>query len=208
MVTNPQFVALATRIVKLVAFRNLTWRWHGLGMLQAELDDSIRIHVWHESLRHIPADGMRAVHDHRFDIHSAIVYGTIIDTPYTVLVGAQPFAPRFATGFIETEAFAIKHAKIQAGEGTEGQLIGPAWAKPQVPRRYEAGQHYSIAHRDWHTSRVEALTVTVVYRCNFDDKPARVLGGMGGVVRHKMTWQDMPSECHDVLAEAYDAVHK
>jgi hypothetical protein len=204
---NPAFAATAVRLVKCVSFRDLIWRWHGLGMLQAELDEEVRVHVWHESLRKIPRGNPRCIHDHRFRIDSAVVVGCIVDHPYIVLIGEQPF---LQTGgeFFKTDAFEIRHAKAQTGADDAVEL-GDAWAKETPGVRHAAGSTYVIRRRDWHTTHVEELTVTVVFRSEFDDKPARVLGhSKTGIVADKLTWASMSTECHDVLTQAHRAVRR
>jgi hypothetical protein len=65
--------------------KQLTWRHHGLGMLQAEISETLRIHIWHPKL---VSEGMawpRCVHDHRFDITSAVIVGEVIDVPCEVM---------------------------------------------------------------------------------------------------------------------------
>jgi hypothetical protein len=211
------FVSLAQRIVRLVSFEHLQWRHHGLGMLQAELDDAVRIHVWHPELRTIPTTNLRCVHDHRFNLESAIVAGCIIDTPYIVLIGEQPFlSTRNASPeFFKTEAFAIRHAKVQghfaaplSGDVTQDRdvfdsvSLGEAWAKEAPSIRRKTGTSYSIARRDWHMTRVEALAVTVVYRYDFDDRPARILGnGKSGIVKNsdKALVKRILSEASDLV---------
>lgn len=79
------------------------WRWHGLGMLQREISDEVRVHVWHPDLVKVPP-GLRRVHDHRFDLSSLVMVGRLIDHAYDVFIGA-PNA--------NTKIWAIKHAKIQ-----------------------------------------------------------------------------------------------
>ena len=62
----------------------LVWRHHGLGMLQAEFSEELRVHVWHPSLVVPGMAWPRCVHDHRFDITSAVITGEIIDVPCSV----------------------------------------------------------------------------------------------------------------------------
>lgn len=59
--------------------RLLEWRHHGLGMLQAELSESLRIHVWHPTLVSPDMSWPRCVHDHRFDLQSMVVVGAVRD---------------------------------------------------------------------------------------------------------------------------------
>jgi hypothetical protein len=202
---SSSFVETARCLVKLCSFRHMRWRHHGLGMLQSELSDTLRIHVWSPELRTIPETNLRCCHDHRFDLESAVVAGSIIDTPYIVLIGAQPYlaTSRYDVGFFRTEAFSIIHAKEQNGVADDCASLGEAWAKELPSVTYNSGTGYRIARRDWHTTRVAGVTVTVVYRSNFDDKPARVLGyGKSGIVRDS----DLRL-ARRVLEEAYALVH-
>jgi hypothetical protein len=61
------------------AGHRLTWRHHGLGMLQAELSETLRIHIWHPKLVSPEMAWPRCVHDHRFDLESAVVIGAVRD---------------------------------------------------------------------------------------------------------------------------------
>ncbi len=152
------------------------WRHHALGMLQGELSNEMRIHIWSPELRRMKPDGnpdaARSIHDHRFDILSYVVFGEITDVPYFVYRqipegrGFWPCAP----------AWQIRHAKTQLHDGSDFEPIGDMFFSPGRERTFGRGEVYSIGRRQWHTTRVERLSVTVIHRSNFDDKPARVLG--------------------------------
>jgi hypothetical protein len=161
----------------------MKWRHHGLGMLQAEFDEELRIHLWYPGLRVLPR-GLREVHDHHFDLESTIIVGSIIDTQYDVIEVADHSGPFDAqSGWMKTECWAIKHAKIQ-GQGeskgcstaTDTSLIGKAWTRVKSEIIHCAGTSYRIANRQFHSTRVTDLAITIVYRSNFDDHLARVLG--------------------------------
>lgn len=93
------------------------WRHHGLGMLQGEIDDLTRVHIWDPSLRTIPFEGYRDVHDHRFDLYSTILIGEIEDVRYHVVAAFE--------GEGDTDAWEIKHAKIQK-DAVDTRLERPA----------------------------------------------------------------------------------
>ncbi len=128
------FVEAARQLVARVRFEDLKWRHHGLGMLQAELSDSLRVHIWHPKLRTPEMRGLRAVHDHRFSFESAVLVGAITDVPYDVRqhdgarLGGKPVplvdppsAPLMGDGsWVETKCWQIKHAEIQA-DAIEGR---------------------------------------------------------------------------------------
>jgi hypothetical protein len=201
--TESSFVATASRLVRLVNFKHLKWRHHALGCLQAELDDSVRIHVWSPVLQAFPPSSLRAVHDHRYDIHSAVVAGTIYDMP-CIVVEDEPFISK---GFEPISLYEILHAKIQAGDDTDVKLLGPAWVKRLPLVAYEAESSYRIERRAFHTTVVKGLTVTVVHRSRFDERPARILDyetlRISGIVK-----DTDPALVRRVLSEAYDVLHR
>jgi hypothetical protein len=202
MTTESAFVATASRLARTVNLYHLQWRHHALGMLQAELDERVRIHVWHPELREIPKHSLRAVHDHRFDIESAVVIGQIIDKPYIVTFER----PYILEGFEETRVYEIRHAKIQRGTDDDVRLIGAAWAKAAQTRIIDAGLSYRIERRSFHTTNVHNLAVTVIFRANFDELPARILDyetlRISGIIKNTDT-----ARVKRVLDQAHEALH-
>lgn len=145
------------------------WRWHGLGMLQRELSMSARVHVWHPLLLRVPKENFRRVHDHRFDLTSIVVYGTVTDVRYHVDRADEDVA--------NTKMWAITHAKMQTGDDVG--FIDFVKATPSNQRTvYKAGQHYHIPRRAFHESVPTDLAITIVTRSNFlpETESARVLG--------------------------------
>ena len=184
------------------ALQGLRWRQHGLGMIQAEFSEALRVHIWHPRLRTLPVSSFepgssfREVHDHRFDLTSAVIVGEIIDVPFwaepwdqkTEMTPGEPWSR-----WRRTKAWEILHAKIQPGAraqgcstATEHEPLGDYGACPKTEResswpRYPAGSVYTIPRREFHTTRLnpevgEGLAITVVHRDNFDERLARVLG--------------------------------
>lgn len=158
----------------------LKWRHHGLGMLQAELSDELRIHVWHPMLVAIPS-GLRQVHDHRFTITSYVAWGTIIDIPYSVITKGDDID--IGRDAIATELHEIIHAKEQekilskgCSTATLTKSLGPAWVEAMPSKRYTNGDVYTIKRRDFHTTKVMGLAITLIHRSDFDDRLARILG--------------------------------
>jgi hypothetical protein len=180
---------LAKHLVKRLHLDTMGWRHHGLGMLQAEVDHELRVHIWHPDLVRIP-EGPRRVHDHRFDIMSCIVVGSVTDVRYDVVIydekndlvdvtfGGDP------TRMIKTECWEIQHAKEQKKPGagcstaTDATLIGQCWTAPRDGETsiLRAPRTYLIPRREFHTTVTTELAVTLVHRSNFDDRLARVLG--------------------------------
>lgn len=162
-----------------VPLDKIAWRHHGLGMLQGELSDHLRVHIWHPKLRHIAGE-MRAVHDHRFELVSAVIVGSVIDTRYDVDVEANGME---CSRCYNVPVFEIAHAKIQ-GDGPISRRVGFARVQKRVSARYPNGIVYHVPRRAFHTTEIDGLAVTVVARSDFDDKPARVLdSGESGIVK-------------------------
>ncbi len=156
------------------SLRGLSWRHHGVGMLQAELSETLRVHVHHPSL--VAMSWPRNCHDHRFDLVSVVLYGRIYDTRYVV----RAFEHESHSSDV-FDVWEINHAKVQVGDGRDLRRAGRVVALPEDVRDafVPAGQVYGIPRRVFHTTRADELTVTLVHRSNFDDQPARVLSASG-----------------------------
>lgn len=162
-------------LLRRVTLSELRWRHHGLGALQAELSEEIRVHVWHPDLRTLPRGGFRAVHDHRFALTSYVVVGRIYDTPFSVV--PLDYGTNGPSGWEKNpiaDVFAIVHAKAQ-GAGPVAVGLGPAYVSQEETRTFDAGDVYSLRRRDFHSTWTGRLTVTLVHRAEFDADPARVL---------------------------------
>jgi hypothetical protein len=192
------FYEAARLLIKHVKLSDMKWRQHGLGMLQAEITDALRVHIWHPRLRTMvvsnfhPGSSFREVHDHRFDLTSAVILGEIIDVPFFYQGDGRASSLESEDngewGWRRTKCWEILHAKIQIKQGTTGDApaatdykfisdvsVALAQAKENWPR-YKAGAEYKILRRHFHTTRIDDLAVTVVHRANFDVRSARVLG--------------------------------
>lgn len=188
------FAGTARQLMRRITLHDLRgWRHHALGMLQAELSNDIRVHVWHPRLRD-PHNNLfyenpyRAIHDHRFTITSYVVAGAIIDVPFNVVVDG-PNVSGYAEArdeetkgpaYAVVDVYEIAHAKIQEQAAKEGCLTrhaGKAFVRKRGEMTYKTGDVYTIKRRDFHTTAVRELAVTLIHRGDFDDEPARVLGG-------------------------------
>ncbi len=192
-------------IARAVDLEMLTWRHHGLGMLQAELHDApnLRVHVWHPDLVRLPA-GVRRVHDHRFDITSVVLHGSVHDMHWSV-VPNPTLEERGRTDWVQTKVWEIQHAKAQGQPGTGGarggcstatdvSLVGPAWARFSAGEVKYAGNAYTIQRRIFHTTVVEDLAITLIERSNFDERLARVLGDNLDTEPQSAIQRDTPPE--------------
>lgn len=202
---------------------DLVFRHHGLGMLQAELSESLRIHIWHPKLVSPGMAWPRCVHDHRFDITSAVVVGSIIDVPCDVRLDGHMTPPE--PGWENVNVYEIEHAKNQdrmvlakgcstatsAKLWAHGSLRVPSVDSLKVPPVKHAGTQYQIKKREFHTTMCDELAITVVHRSNFDDRLARVLcapdsdvTAISGIVRDESVEHRVL--VNHVLREASDAI--
>ena len=78
------FEAAARALIMRVDLATLDWKQYDLGVLRAKLGEELRIHIWHPSLRTLatPISQYGGVHDHRFDVTSAVVAGEITNVTY------------------------------------------------------------------------------------------------------------------------------
>ncbi len=168
------FCATARELLSRIDLRfgNLRWRHHGLGMLQAELSEELRIHIWHPKLRTIPEDGYRDVHDHRFDLTSYVAFGEIIDTPVDVFF-TDPYGN---LGTDTTKAWSIVNAKAQERGEVHVKPLGAVSVRTSESVVYKGGASYSIARGRFHRTKVDGLALTLIHRGNFGEDQARVLG--------------------------------
>jgi hypothetical protein len=202
------YSALAMHIARRLDFEKLRWRHHALGMLQAELDEEVRVHFWHPCLVSIGPETARAVHDHRFDLLSAVLAGRIVDEPIAVSEWRSDIGEA-------TEMWAIDHAKVQVESGESGSIfLGKVFHCPKHRCVRSAGTSYRIERRTFHRTIVTEPAVALVYRSNFDKDPARVLGhGGGGIVRYEWMpggFAKVPQEVkpHWSVSRAFDECRK
>src|SRR5208282_5603878 len=71
-----------SRMLVLGAIDSLEWRHHGAGMIQAYINPTLRVHVWHPSLMLPGMTDSGAIHDHRFDLESTLLVGDMTNREY------------------------------------------------------------------------------------------------------------------------------
>ncbi len=210
------YAASAREIVKKLDVDSMKWRQHGLGMLQSELSEELRVHIWHPKLRTLPFDGFRDVHDHRFTLTSYVAVGTIIDIPFSVVpLDYGEYGPSGWERHPVAEVHEIVHAKeqenVRAGcsTATLAKSLGPAYVAQQEAMRWKAPSVYAILRRNFHTTRIDDLAITLVHRSDFDGKLARVLGlAKDGDVGSAIVPETLETLClkNWVLREAHYAI--
>jgi hypothetical protein len=157
-------------------WRHLEWRHAGFGALQAYLvdddglgHDELRVHAWHPDLvrQGIVESGL--CHDHRFDMRSIVLAGSISQSEVLV-------RPSQAGHWTTSE---VIHAR-------EAMSIGGSYHADPVPTgcRYDrivrslsvdAGSGYDFPKLVFHETRVSEPTVTLVRKLDQSAVRARIL---------------------------------
>lgn len=161
---------------------HLTWRHSGLGMLQAYVHEGaeteMRVHVWHPSLRREGIEESGLLHDHRFDLYSQVLVGTIDQNEYSLTPNSGG----------DWQLHEVVHARAAAGRHGANDGIMTVlperytrwWRSVDVP----PGFAYFFPKREFHGTQIDGLVVTVVNKTNQEDVPARILAPYGKPVVH------------------------
>lgn len=203
----PDNQILAGTLARLVP--HLTWRHSGLGMLQAYIHegktDELRVHIWHPSLRRPGIEESGLLHDHRFDLTSRVLVGTIRQVEFALKMDPHG----------NWQLHEVVHARAAADRHGSNDGLMTA-----LPTRYSieasathipAGRGYFFPKRVFHGTYVESgLAVTVVTKANQDDAPARILAPYGKPVVHafadplpEAAWQTPLTETVEALMKVW-----
>lgn len=128
----------------------LPWRYQGLGVLQLNLEDGYRLHVWHPLLRH---PGVSMIHDHlQWDFESWVLCGRMVNVRYQVGPAGQLY-----------EGLGVDTGAAQPND------------KPRLTRLvrgldevYREGNWYRQEASEIHESLPDAGTVTLIRRQRTD----------------------------------------
>lgn len=187
---HAQHCALVARLIP-----HLAWRHSGLGMLQSYVQEGerteLRVHIWHPSLRRAGIEASGLLHDHRFDLHSAVLVGGVHQVEYE-LTPCAPDQERF-------QLHEVVHARAAAG-GKHAPNDGLVKA---LPIAYDVrtksvivpeGSQYMFPKREFHgTYPTAELTITLMTKTDQEDAPARILAPYGKEVVHAFA-DPLPSE--------------
>jgi hypothetical protein len=146
-------------------FRDVIWfardvlgnrpRIHGNGFLQLDLSDTARLHVWGDP--RIPRQCTPTpIHDHMFAFSSLIMRGIMTDIRYTPCVSEEEDGTHWAY-----------KARVREGEDTilvPANTTKPYYMTPISRQTYTPGQSYTMAVGEFHESRPNGLTVTVILK--------------------------------------------
>lgn len=157
------FAAPAMRALVLQAMGEMKWRHHGIGVLQGYLsegtDPEVRVHVWSRRLLKSGMDISGDAHDHRFDMVSHVLCGTIAHEELT---------PIYSNEKGDHRMLLLTHARAAADNKFHGptEEIGGAFRVLRNMLKIEAGYSYTFPALHFHRSplpgELDAVAVTVV----------------------------------------------
>ena len=156
----------------------------------------MRIHIWHPRL---VVAGKLSMHDHRFDLTSDVLVGSIRHVEMIL-------APALDGAY-------QKHAIMNARRAEEGRKINETLALQ--PGRFnaheadyliKAGQTYHFPRRCFHRSVVHELAVTVVTKRRQEEKFAYVLSPTGVDPIYGFDFDAVRVDPEPILEEARQAL--
>lgn len=193
LVTQPNTAMLAMRKMVLKMFANFEWRHHGIGVLQAyiaeDTDPEIRIHIWSRDLLKPGMDLSGDIHDHRFDMVSHVLYGTVGHEEI------RPIADSSGTWAMMNLTHA-RAAKENAYHGPTEELEG-RYHVTRAMFEIAQGNTYKFPKQTFHRSPLYSdrdIAITCVEKHRQIDAPARILypvsrGAPVMAFGHEMDWK-------------------
>lgn len=150
----------------------LTWRWHGIGLLQAYIRESTtgmetRVHIWSKDLMLDGITGSGNAHNHRFRLVSTVLVGNI---QHKELILSEDEEGRW-------ETWTFPPAR-QHTEENRGLMVrdGKRYDIRPLPYMFTAGQTYEFETGGFHTSIPRSpIVVTIVQKHEQENIQARVL---------------------------------
>ena len=183
----------------------LEWRHHGVGMYQAYLhegDEEVRVHVWHPDLV-LPGFNVTngIMHDHRFGFRSYVMLGAIYNEVWT----GEPDA---GGDWIHYACVNAREAKERGGTFHEhlGRADEYLWKYTREGQWHEAGTMYDFPPREFHYSKPNGLTVTLVVKTSVVDGYARILAAKQAVLMH--AFEHANDVNRDYIVQAAEALIK
>lgn len=182
----------------------LNWRHAGFGALQAYIREGdgreLRVHIWHPSLIKDGIEESGLCHDHRFDMRSSVLAGKIIQTEFRL--DAAPDG--------NWETLRVLHAREAMARGGsfhhDPTPTGDFFNRTPIVYGLAAGWGYTFDKFQFHETRAEGVTVTLVEKSNQEDVNARILAPRGRAVIHAFTETQSPADFAGVVAEGLAAL--
>lgn len=179
------------------ALPSLTWRHHGIGLLQAyltETDPEVRVHIWHPSLSMPGIEESGSIHTHRFTLESHVLVGEIEHTEYHTFDDPRG----------DLQRYEVLHARL--GKTDPPTPVGGPCVAELHGGTIEAGTTYHFVRGFFHKGWARSLAVTMVTKHDQIDEPAQILGPRDGNMVHafvrqldRHVWEPIVSEAQAAL---------
>lgn len=188
----------------IVLWPALKWRHAGFGALQAYIREGdgreLRVHIWHPSLVKDGIEESGLCHDHRFDMRSTVLVGTITQTEFLL----DPCVDG------DWETLHVLHAREAMARGGsfhhDPVPTGNRFRRTPVDYHVTTGLGYTFDKFQFHETRAEGLTITLVEKSKQEDVQARILAPHGKAVIHAFTDTQSPTDFASVVAEGLAAL--
>lgn len=164
----------AMRLMVKSLFPSLTWRHHGIGVLQAYVSEKtepeLRVHIWARELLKHGIENNGDIHDHRFDLVSHVLAGA---------VGHEEFLPTPQPGG-PWRMMSLTHARAAKETGYHGPTtdLDGEYTVERNGMFIPAGCTYYFPASAFHRSMLGPrpdVAITVVEKRAQKDVPARLL---------------------------------
>lgn len=171
------FAYSSMRAMVLPLLDRVEWRHHGIGVLQGyvreDVQPEVRIHVWSKRLLKPGMDASGDIHDHRFDMISHVLLGTVLHE--SLIATEDPNG--------DHEMMSLTHARAAADTDYHGPTT-PLTGRYSVDRQLfeiHEGCSYTFPAKKFHRSPFPLnggpndVVVTCIEKHNQQDAPARLL---------------------------------
>lgn len=146
------------------------WRHHGNGLLQRYVREGssreMRIHIWHPDLLINGMEQSGQIHDHRFDLQSTVLIGSIRHSELALS--------------IDPAGEWMRYSVVNARQGVTPEPIpdpsGVRYSATFKHHRFPPRMTYTFPRRYFHRSQVDEPAVTLVIKSDADGDPAWILG--------------------------------
>ncbi len=170
---NPAHRALCGLALNIIG--RLQWRHHGIGVLQGYITENtepeLRLHIWSPRLLKQGMDLSGDAHDHRFDMVSHVLCGTV---EHDELMPTEDTDGDHAM-------LALTHARAAADTNYHGPTspLPGRFKVARHPFKFTAGTSYSFRAGSFHRSPLrglrEKVAVTCIEKREQQDVSARIL---------------------------------
>lgn len=163
---------------------HLKWRHSGLGLLQAYVHEGTereqRIHIWHNDLQQIEGES-RLWHDHRFDLHSHILVGSLQHREMTFVADNEGL----------WQLYKVVHARkaLASTNVPQEELVtlvdDMRYFRVTQDFYFNESEGYFYPKREFHGTYLKSpLAVSLLTKVNQDTTPARLVAALGRPPRH------------------------